>query len=153
MVKVMTYEKALNNIYEIVKKHSNLFSHNAYDISILPGWITLVDELLCELQGRLGNNERIQIVQVKEKFGRLRLHFGTIGIPDERLFLFKGPIEEAEAKSAKTCIFCGDKGSMTNNGWISPRCPSHVDAEMDLDRSVVVLAKHEDKMAKLLKQS
>ena len=76
----MNYEEALNNVYDLVKKHVNLFSNNAYNVSILPGWIPLVDGLLDTVQRELKENERFQIVEIKEKFGSLRIYFGTSGI-------------------------------------------------------------------------
>lgn len=149
----MTYEQALNENYELVKKHSNLFSVNAYDISVLPGWIPLVDGLLSRIQDNLKENERLQIVQIKEKFGQLRINFGTNGVNEDRVGIFRDMVKDAENKSMKLCIFCGEDGLMVNRGWISPRCTEHLSTDFDLaDRTIVVLAKHEDRMAKLLKQ-
>lgn len=149
----MTYEQALNENYELVKKHSNLFSVNAYDISVLPGWIPLVDGLLSCIQDNLKENERLQIVQIKEKFGQLRINFGTNGVNEDRVGIFRDIVKDAENKSMKLCVFCGEDGLMVNRGWISPRCTEHLSTDFDLaDRAIVVLAKHEDRMAKLLKQ-
>ena len=150
----MNYEEVLNNIYELVKKHSNLFSINAFDISILPGWIPMVEELLTHIQNNLKENERLWIVQIKEKLGQLRIIFGTSGISNDRSGIFKDLIKNAEHKSKKTCVFCGENGHPFSKGWVSPRCEEHLSSEFEFaDKSISILAKHEDRMAELLGQN
>jgi hypothetical protein len=57
-------------------------------------------------------------VQVKEKFGSLRLYtFGGDDYTD-------GVERMAESMSAHTCEGCGNLGSMNRDGWIKCLCPS-----------------------------
>lgn len=59
------------------------------------------------------------IVQVKEKFGRLRfyLHGGT----EEQ----NNWIQFAESMSGRTCETCGDSGKPRNSGWMKTLCDVH----------------------------
>lgn len=64
-----------------------------------------------------------RLVQVKEKFGSLRLYFSTYpkGIDNiER---------EAEKKSTKTCETCGKKGKLRGKYWIYCACLEHCKLE------------------------
>ena len=153
-MKVMNYEEALNNVYDLVKKHVNLFSNNAYNVSILPGWIPLVDGLLDTVQRELKENERFQIVEIKEKFGSLRIYFGTSGINQDRLRVFYSLVAIAERLSEKVCILCGDTGKLVSTGWITTKCDQHVGIRLPFDDySVCAFAKHDDRMMELLKLS
>lgn len=150
MVKVMNYENALNEIYNLVKKHRNLFSTNAYDISIPPGWINLVDELFCDIQAKLKDGEKIQIVQIKDKFGKLQIYYGTNGIDVERGFVFDFSIQKTEDKSMQTCIICGN--NTREYLFDYPHCSSHSNSVFDFGKPLITLAKFDDKMASLLNQ-
>lgn len=148
----MIYEEALNNIYELVKKHSNLFGNTSYDISILPGWIPLVDTMLEVIQKELKENERLQIVQIRESNGSLRFSFGTKGVSEERSRIFHRLIGIAEHKSEKICSLCGEPGKIEGDLWVSTKCEQHSGKRSAFDNySVSAISKHEDRMTKLLK--
>lgn len=152
----MNYETALEKIREIVKKHINLFSPQAYDISILPGWIELVDELLVKIQNEIaGTNGRIRIVQIKEKFGQLRVYYGGDGVSEEALAKIRSHVNEAFSKSQSSCVICGDPGERMSEGYITIRCGEHQDLEQGVfdNYNFTAFVKHEDELAKILRQS
>lgn len=80
--------------------------------SVGPGWAELVNEAF-DAAERFG----VKIVQVKEKFGELRVYFGSY--PDR--------IRELEMdlllRSGHICETCGRSGSRTtDNRWILTLC-------------------------------
>ena len=148
----MDYEETLNKIYDLVKRHSNLFGKSSYDISILPGWIPLVDTLLDVIQNELKETEHLQIVQIRESNGSLRFSFGTKGVSEERAIIFHRLVGITEHKSEKVCSLCGAPGKIEGDLWVSTKCEQHRGKRSAFDNySVSVGAKHEDRMAKLLK--
>jgi len=86
------------------------------------GWYDLIDNLCGTIQSYIDMNHKPQMefVQVKEKFGTLRLY--TNGAEDE---LIRGMIWFAEELSGKICEVCGKPGTINNNGWISCLCEEH----------------------------
>jgi hypothetical protein len=73
------------------------------------------------LQALLDNNIHAQIVQIKEKFGELRVYCDTYS-PEAEEYIF------AAAKAcSETCAECGSqedvrRHSSENKGWVLPRC-------------------------------
>ncbi|EMP57135.1 hypothetical protein MSNKSG1_00893 [Marinobacter santoriniensis NKSG1] len=101
------------------------------------GWFPIIYELfaVCEdIQQRTG--KAVQISQIKEKFGSLRLY---VNLPVD---LMEEDIIEAifESLSTKICDICGEPGSLGSiDGYWCTRCPDHrdmssysVDDERDL---------------------
>jgi len=87
------------------------------------GWIPLLDILFhyADEWNRTvpeDDDDRIQIDQVKEKFGGLRFYY-TGGSPE-----FRGMVEMAEMLSSNICERCGDRGERGDigGGWISTQC-------------------------------
>jgi len=80
-----------------------------------PGWYDLLDNLFKNI--KVANKSPLfQIIQVKEKFGTLRVYcnFSTDIIEDL--------IELAECRSSRTCELCGKYGKRRGKGWISTLC-------------------------------
>lgn len=92
------------------------------------GWRYLVERIYTE---RDKMDPRIKIVQVKEKFGRLRVYWDdpewTEG-KDRNLLPFCTIINEAEKESGKVCELCGKPGRITDSrGWLMCRCSEHTE--------------------------
>jgi hypothetical protein len=88
------------------------------------GWNKILRELSERLMVEVSkmppeDQEAFEILQVKEKFGTLRIAttFGT-----EEIWRL---IDEAQKKSAKTCEVCGLPGKIRRGGWISTLCLWH----------------------------
>lgn len=79
-----------------------------------PGW----DDILLELDAKLSEIDPDYVIhQAKEKFGTLRFY---TSLPFEA---GREAIQEAEAKSARTCENCGAYGAKArHSGWIKTLC-------------------------------
>jgi hypothetical protein len=62
----------------------------------------------------------VVFVQVKEKFGTLRIYYNG---GDEYT---AGVIDMASSLSAITCENCGERGTMQKGGWLYVACPACV---------------------------
>lgn len=68
----------------------------------------------------------VKIVQVKEKFGSLRIY--RVGGDD----YIVGIIDFAESLSAKFCEVCGEKGKLTKKKyWLKTLCDNHREKDND----------------------
>lgn len=91
-----------------------------------PGWEPLVDELHAKV---LAIAPDIAVAQVKEKFGGLRYYPARATGSEEASAL----IHEYEARSFKTCEWCGSTEDVeTSSGkehrWLKSLCPAHREA-------------------------
>ena len=83
------------------------------------GWLQIIKELFDELVPLAKDSPEFCILQVKEKFGDLRVY--AAGTTEE----IDAAIDRAECKSNETCDRCGEKGIKRMDGWISVRCDLH----------------------------
>lgn len=80
-----------------------------------PGWDKIIDPLI-----ELCKKRKVKILQIKEKFGRLRFYVNFSTETIDQL------IEEAENESARTCELCGEPGELRSyNGWLKTVCVAH----------------------------
>ena len=83
----------------------DLFS-DCFDFSIPKYWRHIIADLVMMCYWRTNNyNKLIKIVQVKQKFGALRLYID--GNDDEFIY---GAIQMAELQCARICAHCGSYG-------------------------------------------
>jgi hypothetical protein len=88
------------------------------------GWDGVLDRLFTILDSHWNRlespeEERFKVVQVKEKFGTLRVY--TDGA-DERVY---GLIDMAESVSGMLCETCGSSPASTGGkGWVRTLCPA-----------------------------
>lgn len=79
--------------------------------SVGSGWAKLIDRFYDS------GAEYQEVADVKEKFGTLRIYLFTDAY-DEL-------VEELETKSAITCEFCGEPGTLVSlKGWYKTLCPN-----------------------------
>jgi len=89
------------------------------------GWDVLLDRLFKLMDAswrkmKEPEEERFSVMQVKEKFGTLRVY-----IAGQHQQEIGGMINMAETMSGAICEMCGASGSMTKNGsWFMTRCTS-----------------------------
>jgi hypothetical protein len=97
---------------------SESFLPIAFGFECGDGWFAILQELFNKLeQYAVQNNlDNFYIMQVKEKFGSLRVY---TSYENEEI---SSLIEQAELKSQETCEICGNKGKPNRNGWISTLC-------------------------------
>jgi len=95
----------------------------AFGFEIGEGWMSLVIELLDKIQHLVDNNPEysgLQVIQVKEKYGSLRVYLNYYYKEIEDI------ISEYEEKSCYICEECGEKGEIRNiNNWYTALCDKH----------------------------
>jgi hypothetical protein len=87
-----------------------------YEIDVGPGWHDLLDRLHAELAAA---DPSYQTVQVKEKFGRLRVYLRRASGELEAI------LDRYEEMSGDVCENCGKPGTChasTPHGWIKTLC-------------------------------
>lgn len=67
----------------------------------------------------LANAPRARILQIKEKFGQLRIYLSA---PEPYYRELIDMVDKAERASAKTCEDCGSPGQSRSGGWIRTLC-------------------------------
>ncbi|MGX9936498.1 hypothetical protein ACVFVO_14005 [Advenella kashmirensis] len=99
--------------------------HMARGFEISSGWTNLV-VLLCERIDTLlqqAPDTRMQVKQVKEKFGMLRFYYEIDGAPDSLLYAIREVVAQAELASSMCCERCGKHGETGNlQGWLTTVC-------------------------------
>ncbi|QTN22235.1 hypothetical protein HZ992_19030 [Rhizobacter sp. AJA081-3] len=115
------------------------------------GWVSLVRELVRDIDALIGDEHDFRILQLKEKFGTLRFYYqvdgrktinadlflpdGTkrIQIPphdvDELFVKLRERVARAETDSAHICERCGAPGVLQRSGWWKVRCAACKDAQ------------------------
>ena len=114
--------KNWNNIYIITENPNKQKPQEPYElfgIECGKGWNKLIIPILDYIDlYNSGHDDKIEIQQIKEKFGGLRI-YTSFSTPElDQL------INDAEEQSFKTCEYCGSKGnvSQTKTGWIKTLC-------------------------------
>jgi hypothetical protein len=93
-------------------------SSMCWGFSVGDGWYQILYDLFADIK-TLVLDEGFEILQVKEKFGGLRV-YTSVSIPEVE-FLIKG----AELRATNTCDVCGKHGNMREKGWLAVRCKEH----------------------------
>ena len=97
----------------LFKRHKNLFARLIWGFEVGDGWF----KIIAALSKKLAQDKRIEIYQIKEKFGRLRVYYSPFTDEAEML------VKVAERLCSKTCEVCGELGSLNKRGWLSVLCP------------------------------
>ncbi len=80
------------------------------------GWFQILWDM-CEALERTDGSDKILFVQIKEKFGSLRVYADGVTEAHQAI------IDKSEKLSAKTCESCGAKGKIVEKGgWYYARC-------------------------------
>ena len=77
-----------------------------------PGWTSILeklDEKIADIAGE--DYPKVKVLQVKEKFGSLRVYMDLIELPKDKWQQVNQVIGEAEKESLKTCEKCGQPGT------------------------------------------
>lgn len=84
------------------------------------GWFELINKLCEDIQKEIDNDkqlEQITVVQIKEKFSRLRYY---VDFGNQKIFDL---IRKAESESGKICEECGNPGKLRDDlGWWKTLC-------------------------------
>ena len=108
-----------------------------YGVSCDNGWFDIIDNLCACMQNYVDNTfrrvngkvispEQIVIVQVKEKYGSLRVYFEGGIWPDVLTpYTVQGMTMLAETLSLKTCERCGVPGELRNDNGVYKTLCNH----------------------------
>jgi len=87
------------------------------------GWFSLIKKLsrdLCKV------SDKIEAIQVKEKFGMLRYYYTASELTDKQVDKIRRLVDKAENDSGKICEICGKKGKIRHDLiWIKTLCTEH----------------------------
>lgn len=88
------------------------------------GWYDLVHKL-CENISVIDTEKEVHVVQVKEKFGKLRFYYEHTSAHISLRDTIDSLVDAAEAESSLTCEHCGKAATsdLTTTGWIVTLCP------------------------------
>jgi NADH pyrophosphatase NudC (nudix superfamily) len=85
-----------------------------------PGWMPVVTKAVAALEAH-----GAKIVQVKEKFGGLRIYFDYQDVDNADPGLLNKIVYAAEEECLKICEQCGEPGTRRSGGWIRTLCDKH----------------------------
>lgn len=96
------------------------------------GWYNILDNVGYSIKSILTRNDLpfddnipFKFIQIKEKFGTLRLYYRH-DIEDENIVnQIDAVLTFAEDMSSSICEVCGDRGTRTGGGWIATLCNKH----------------------------
>jgi Zn finger protein HypA/HybF involved in hydrogenase expression len=112
--------KALQGKYRFLTPTDLMEGLMAFGFECADGWLDILEDLFENINKIVERDNLIefQVVQVKEKFGRLCVYTRNTHKEIEQL------IREAEKKAAVTCEDCGAKGETQEIGhWYRTQCP------------------------------
>ena len=102
------------NLYSPEKSETETLMCFGFECS--DGWFDLIYRLSKDLNEMEDLPEGFEIIQVKEKFGSLRVYpnYGNEKIYDR--------INQAEKEASETCEVCGKSGELREGGWMRTLC-------------------------------
>lgn len=107
---------------DLEQRYHHVLSPRFRGWEIGAGWKALIEEVLHELGQQVPD---VQVTQVKEKFGCLRVY-----TEDKTNDQIQAILRRAEARSAVICEVCGEAGNLLrDDGWVRVRCRDHGDGE------------------------
>lgn len=123
----------------LVRDNINLLTSRSGHVAqgeMSPGWFSLVGDCLDAVAKTLTDekfkNYKVTFVQIKEKFGGLRMYFDLYSlqededVPDFVYEAVREHVTHAEESARNTCEVCGQPGSLSNcGGWIQTLCSTH----------------------------
>ena len=111
-----------------MRRYPHLFGQSGFP-TVGDGWRDLLERALKRIAAAVARGpagSRVQIAQIKEKFGTIRIYWDGHKLSKKALAAVNEAIELAEARSACTCEECGNEGRLYDrNGWYLTRCPRH----------------------------
>lgn len=118
----MAHEK--EDIDVLQERYSDILKVDYIECDI--GWFDLIDKALAQiLMTCCETNESIKIVQIKEKFGGLRIYYDIESEDEDFRKKIDDIVYNAENESYVTCEVCGEEGKPRKGGWIKTLCNDH----------------------------
>lgn len=110
----------LQRRYPRVFTSSNL----EWGLEHMSGWDELIDAMSMRIDAILSDNTKGEIVllQVKEKFGTLRVYYRLKQLEGNAIAEIAEAIKEAQEASTHFCEICGRPGTLLPNNQMKTRC-------------------------------
>lgn len=93
------------------------------------GWLEIVQQFCADItaiaanDGLTINTENYpKFLQIKEKFGNLRIYMNLAGLSSAGLDLARDKIFQAEGSSLGVCERCGEPGELRKSSWWHVKC-------------------------------
>lgn len=104
-----------DKILQLMEKHKDILRCG---IECDAGWIKILDPLFSSIATHVkyNNLEKFAVIQVKEKFGTLRVYTNNTD------YYISGLIDMAVRMSEITCECCGQNGTRRNGPWVRTLC-------------------------------
>ncbi len=105
----------------LLEKYKNILAlgHNS-GFNCWSGWYSIINDMLATMDHSMSVPFDLKVVQIKEKFGTLRVYIAP------RDPYTQGIIDMAETISKHICERCGEPGEMrTGIGWHKTLCLNH----------------------------
>jgi len=114
-----------DKLQSLIDGHPQLFHGRGPEVEsyVYPGWYPLLDHLCGEIERLLTQEEtkRFKWLQIKQKFGELRLYFRS-----DRRDEVQKLVSQAEKASQTICQVCGSHGRIRDDkGYFAVRCDKH----------------------------
>lgn len=120
---------------DLMERHSDLFrgeiggryAPEGYP-TVGNGWRELLETALLRIEAALHGapSGSLSVVQIKEKYGSLRLYWESHGLSAVTVGAIEEAVALAEARSACTCETCGEVGRLySRGGWYHTACDEH----------------------------
>lgn len=93
-----------------------------------PGWVDIVRRALQRIDAMLTDEQaaKVNIAQVKEKWGELRLYVFARELDQATQDTIAGLVREAIAEAQKACAKCGQPGDLrTDFHYVQTLCDTH----------------------------
>ena len=118
----MAYEK--EDMEVLLERYPTLLQVEYIECDI--GWFDIIDKALAEiLMLCCETGEEVKFVQIKEKFGGLRMYYDTESEDDDFKQRIDDCVYNAEKESYTTCEVCGEEGKVRKGNWIKVLCNEH----------------------------
>lgn len=126
--------------YQILQKYPYLHDPGVYSYATRPdetwvddvpvGWrprfFALCDFINETLEKHHLPLDKFKVIQVKEKFGALRMYWATEPeVPKQAYQTIHDAIDRCEVETARMCWQCGEPAQWHSRGWILPYCEKH----------------------------
>lgn len=122
-----------NDYRTLLKRHRDWLadpdprsSFACFGFEVGQGWYKLIARLFDDLAAIITpSRQRLEVRQVKEKFGTLRFYWQDSFDVDTSARI-SAAVDLAEFRSEVTCETCGGPGRLVcASGWLLTRCPDH----------------------------
>lgn len=120
-------EKSLRSVDALVSLYPSLFPDGPLSrgFEISEGWASVLELLFERLQQILASEpgSQIKVVQVKEKFGVLRVYLDTGNVSERIRIQIAEAVALAEQATRSICEVCGNPGvQVSRAGYLRVRC-------------------------------